>query len=71
VTVLQYIVKATDKMRGNDHMTDEQATALKSISEQAFEPEAFKRNLGGAEAALRIAALRAKLRLMDGPPHTL
>jgi Protein of unknown function (DUF3072) len=52
-------------------MTDEQATNLKRLSEAAFEPEAFKHNLDGAEAARRIAALQAKLRLMDGPPHTL
>jgi hypothetical protein len=60
-----------DNMRGNEEMTDEQASYLKSLSEQAFEPEAFKRNLDGAEAARRIVTLLAKLRLMDGPPHTL
>jgi hypothetical protein len=64
-------MKATDNTRGDGLMTDEQATDLKKLSEQAFELEAFKRNLNGAEAARRIAALRAKLRLMDGPPHTL
>jgi hypothetical protein len=62
-------MKATDNMR--TPMTDDQATRLKSLSEQAFELEAFKHNLDGAEAARRIAALQAKLRLMDGPPHTL
>jgi len=60
-----------DNTRGNSLMTDEQATYLKNLSEQAFEPEAFKRNLDVAEAARRIAALQAKLRLMDEPPHTL
>jgi Protein of unknown function (DUF3072) len=64
-------MKATDNMRSNVLMTDEQATNLKRLSEAAFEPEAFKHNLDGAEAARRIAALQAKLRLMDGPPHTL
>jgi hypothetical protein len=58
-------------MRGNEQMTDEQATYLKNLSAQAFEPEAFRRNLDRAEAERRIAALKAKLRLMDGPPHTL
>jgi hypothetical protein len=48
-----------------------QATDLKKLSERAFKLEAFKRNLDGAKAARRIAALQAKLRLMDGPPHTL
>jgi hypothetical protein len=62
-------MKATDNMRAL--MTDDQATRLKSLSEQAFELEAFKHNLDGAEAARRIAALQAKLRLMDGPSHTL
>jgi hypothetical protein len=52
-------------------MTDEQATRLKLLSEQAFELEAFKPGLDRAEAARRIAALQAKLRLQDGPPHTL
>ena len=52
-------------------MTDEQAAHLKFLSEQAFEPEAFKSTLDRAEAARRIAALQAKLRLQDGPPHTL
>jgi hypothetical protein len=52
-------------------MTDAQAASLKRLSEQAFEPEAFKPTLTRAEAARRIAALQAKLPLQDGPPHTL
>jgi DUF3072 family protein len=52
-------------------MTEAQAARLKSLSEQAYEPEAFTPTLDGAEAARRIAALEAKLRLQDGPPHTL
>jgi hypothetical protein len=36
-----------------------------------LEPEAFKPHFNSAEAARRIAALQTKLRLMDGPPHTL
>jgi Protein of unknown function (DUF3072) len=67
----QSTMKATDQTTGNERMTDEQAAFLKRLSEQAFEPEAFKRNLNRAEAARRIAALRAKLGLMDEPPHTL
>ena len=35
-------------------------------AEQAFQP-----NLTRAEADLRIAILAAKLKLLDGPPHTL
>jgi hypothetical protein len=64
-------MKATSPTSGNARMSDEQAAYLKSLSEQALEPEAFKRNLNAAEAARRIAALQAKLALMDGPPHTL
>jgi Protein of unknown function (DUF3072) len=52
-------------------MTQEQASLLEILSEQAFEPEAFNRTLDRAEAARRIAALQAKLRLQNGPPHTL
>ena len=64
-------MKATSPASGDARMSDEQAAYLKSLSEQALEPEAFKRNLNAAEAARRIAALQAKLALMDGPPHTL
>lgn len=58
-------------MPGNEPMTDEQAADLKALAEAALEPEAFEPHLNSAEAIRRIAALRAKLRLMDGPPHTL
>jgi hypothetical protein len=44
--------------RGNSLMTDEQATYLKNLSEQAFEPEAFKRNLDVARR--RAASPRSK-----------
>ena len=65
------MMKASGQTSDNAPMSAEQAACLKSLSEQALEPEAFKRNLDAAEAARRIAALRAKLALMDGPPHTL
>jgi len=52
-------------------MTDEQAVRLEYLARLAFEPDAFKPGLERAEAARRIAALEAKLRLLDGPPHTL
>ncbi len=52
-------------------MTGAQASDLKTLSEEAFEPEAFKPNLSKAEASRRIDALKAKLRLQDEPPHTL
>jgi hypothetical protein len=52
-------------------MTREQAATLKHLTQAAYELDAFKPNLTRAEADLRIAALAAKLKLLDGPPHTL
>jgi len=52
-------------------MTVAQAARLKVLAEDALEPEAFHPNLSQAEAERRINALAAKLRLQDGPPHTL
>ena len=52
-------------------MTAEQATELKQLAEDAFEPDAFGPHLTQGEAAQRIAALKAKLTLQDEPPHTL
>jgi hypothetical protein len=61
----------SDWVSGDEPMTGAQASDLKTLSEEAREPEAFKLNLSKAEASLRIDALKAKLRLQDGPPHTL
>jgi hypothetical protein len=55
---------------GNDPMTPAQASHLKALSEQALEPRAYDETITRAEAAKRIKALTAKLRLLDGPPHT-
>ena len=52
-------------------MTPEQAATLKELAKAAYELDAFKPNLTRAEADLRIAMLTAKLKLLDGPPHTL
>jgi hypothetical protein len=52
-------------------MTPEQAAMLKELAKAAYELDAFKPNLRRAEAELRIAMLTAKLKLLDGPPHTL
>ena len=51
-------------------MKAEQAATLKRLAEAAYELEAFQRT-SRAEADLRIAMLTAKLKLLDGPPHTL
>ena len=55
---------------GDDPMTGAQASYLKTLSEQAHEPDAFSQRLTKAEASKRIDALKAKLELFDGPPHT-
>ena len=52
-------------------MTRAQASELKALAEQAFELDAYQERLSASEASRRIGALRAKLRLQDGPPHTL
>jgi hypothetical protein len=51
-------------------MTADQTVELQCLARAAYELEAFKNNLSEPEAASRIAALRAKLELLDGPPHT-
>jgi len=55
----------------NRPMTAEQAETLKRLAKAAYELDAFKPNLTRAEADRRIAALSAKLKLLDGPPHIL
>jgi hypothetical protein len=52
-------------------MTAEQAALLERLARDAFEPEAFSPHLTRGEAQRRIAMLNAKLKLQDGPPHTL
>jgi len=54
---------------GDDLMTGAQASYLKTLSQQAHEPEAFSERLTKAEASKRIAVLKAKLKLFSGPPH--
>ena len=58
-------------MANNQPMTPEQAATLKRLAQLAYELDAFKPNLTSAEADRRITALNAKLKLLDGPPHTL
>jgi hypothetical protein len=63
--------KELDAMTAGQPMTAEQAATLKRLAKAAYELDAFKPNLTRAEADLRIAVLTAKLKLLDGPPHTL
>ncbi len=51
-------------------MTPMQASYLKTLAEEAQEPEAFERSLCRSEASQRIRALKDKLGLLDPPPHT-
>ena len=56
---------------GDEPMTGAQASYLKTLSEQAREPDAYSQTLTKAEASKRIDALKAKLKRLGGPPHTL
>jgi Protein of unknown function (DUF3072) len=64
-------VEELDTLSANQPMTAEQAATLKRLAEAAYELETFQSNLTRAEADLRIAMLTAKLKRLDGPPHTL
>lgn len=52
-------------------MSAEQAAALRQLSIDAYEPEAFGEHLTRRDAERRIASLRAKLKRLGAPPHTL
>jgi hypothetical protein len=54
---------------GGDPITGAQASYLKTLSEEARDPQSFDETLTKAEASKRIDALKAKLKLQDGPPH--
>lgn len=59
-----------DWVSGDEPMTGAQASYLKTLSEQARDPQAFGENQTKAEASKRIDALKAKIGLMPEPPHT-
>ena len=48
---------------GDDPMTGAQASYLKTLSEQAEEPDAFDQDISKAEASKRIDALKSKLNI--------
>ena len=50
-----------DWVSGDDPMTGVQASYLKTLSEQAGEPDAFEEKLSKAEASKRIDALKQKV----------
>ena len=54
-----------DWVSGDEPMTGAQASYLKTLSEEAHEPEMFADELTKAEASKRIDALKAKLGRAD------
>jgi hypothetical protein len=56
-----------DWVSGGDPMTGAQASYLKTLSEEARDHQAYDETLTKAEASKRIDALKAKLKLQDGP----
>ena len=52
-----------DWTTGDDPMTGAQSSYLKTLSEEAHDPDAFSESLTKAEASKRIDALRDKLKL--------
>lgn len=52
-----------DWVSGDEPMTGAQTSYLKTLSEQAHEPDAFAEGLSKAEASKRIDALKGKLKL--------
>ncbi len=52
-----------DWVSGDEPMTGAQRSYLKTLSEQAHEPDAYGEELSKAEASKRIDALKAKLKL--------
>jgi len=57
--------------RVNHQSNDSRTGCNKRLAEAAYDLAAFKPNLTHDEADERIAILTAKLKLLDGPPHTL
>jgi len=64
-------IEELEAMIASQPMTAEQAATLKRLAKAAYELDAFKPNLTRTEADRRIAMLTAKLKQLDGPPHTL
>jgi hypothetical protein len=64
-------VKSKDEPATAALMTAEQSELLKKLAHDAYDLEAFHPRLTQAQAQTRIVSLHAKLKLQDGPPHTL
>lgn len=48
---------------GDDPMTGAQASYLKTLSEQAGDPDAYDETISKAEASKRIDALKARMKM--------
>jgi hypothetical protein len=68
--VLARLQVAMTETHNPDLTLTEQRALLKRLSHDAYDFEAFAPHLSQAEAARRIAGLRAKLELQSEPPHT-
>jgi hypothetical protein len=55
-----------DWVTGDEPMTGAQASYLKTLTEQAHQPDAFAENLTKAEASKRIDAVRSKAGVTSG-----
>ncbi len=55
-----------DWVSGDDPMTGAQASYLKTLSEQAHDPDAYAPNLTKAEASRRIDALKRQIQERGG-----
>jgi hypothetical protein len=51
-----------DWVSGDEPMTGAQASYLKTLSEEADDPNAYQQNLTKAEASKRIDALKSKIK---------
>lgn len=52
-----------DWVSGDEPMTGAQMSYLKTLSEQAHDPDAFEEGISKAEASKRIDAIKTKLKL--------
>jgi hypothetical protein len=55
-----------DCVTGDEPMTGAQASYMKTLTEQAHQPDAFAENLTKAEASKRIDAVRSKAGVTSG-----
>lgn len=67
----QDVPGATLSTGADQPMSAAQAATLKQLSFDAYEPDAFSEHLTQSEAERRIVSLRAKVKRIDAPPHTL